>query len=155
MLVPTVFQPATFFCGSRCSVPRSPWSTHLWGRWQQIPSTILCGVFFGGLPLGCEVGTLGVQAPPISSACPIHAVEGTLAPHQWQHGVRLAGDQVRHWVVWILCSGPLVASIQSGHGPLPALRQWEGNDNKMSRMGNPLRKHLHHMHLESLSGVTL
>ena len=29
MLVPTVFQPATFSCSDGCSVPHSPWSTHL------------------------------------------------------------------------------------------------------------------------------
>ena len=38
------------------------------------------GHVLGGLPLGCEVGTLGVWPPPVSSACPIHAAEGRVLP---------------------------------------------------------------------------
>ena len=38
-----------------------------------VPS--FAGYALGGLPLGCEVGTLGMQPPPFS-ACPIHVVLG-------------------------------------------------------------------------------
>ena len=86
MLVPTIFHPATFSCSGGCSVPH-----HHGVPIQSVPSLSgedgskfpvpsFTGHVLGGIPLGHEVDTLGVQPPPVSSACLIHAAEGGVLP---------------------------------------------------------------------------
>ena len=46
---------------------------------SEFPVPSFMGCALGSLPLGCEVGILGVQPPP-SSICPIHTALGGALP---------------------------------------------------------------------------
>ena len=46
----------------------------------KFPALFFAGHVLGGLPISHEVGTLGVQPPPASSACPIQTAEGRVLP---------------------------------------------------------------------------
>ena len=46
----------------------------------EFPALSFMGHVLGDVPLGWEVGTLGMWPPPVSSACPICAAEGVALP---------------------------------------------------------------------------
>ena len=117
----------------------------------EFPVPSFTGCALGGLPLGHVEGALGVWLPP-SLSCPICTALGGVLPTsgsiksdslETMQGTGQSGYSVLD--LWQCLPG--------SRGPPPTLCQWKEDDNKMSRVRNPLRECLCHMCSEGLCSI--